>query len=265
MRMPPPTPIVSIARERSEDRKYLMNTHAPIVSLLICMSYVNCVRAQGTFQDLDFEEATVSGYQPVSVVPTTAAFPGWEVYSTGAGGTTPLSSVWYDGVSLGGAAVSIIDNYPPFGLSPLDGNYSAFLFGGGPEQNLSSVSISQTGTVPPGTLSIQFDGNVSGAPFTVTLGNTTIDMVPLQSFVHYDLWGGNIPASMAGQSETLTITEPPPIGTVPPSMFELDDITFSTTSVIPEPSPLALAGIGSILFALYRQTAQRRQSPFLNS
>jgi hypothetical protein len=162
-------------------------------------------------------------------------------------------------VSLGGAAVSIIDNYPAYGLSPLDGNYSALLFGGGPEQNLSSVSISQTGAVPAGTHSIQFDGNVLGAPFTVTLGNATIDMVPLQSFVHYELWAGNIPASMAGQSETLTITEPPPIGTAPPSMFELDDISFSPTAVIPEPSPLALTGIGGFLFALYRRLAPKRQ------
>jgi hypothetical protein len=226
------------------------------VVAIILFAYSFSVGAQGTFQNLNFEEANVSGYQPDGMIPTTAAFPGWEVFSTGAGGTTPLSSVWYDGFSLGGALVSIIDDHPP--LSPLDGNYSALLFGGGPEQNLSSVSIGQTGTVPTGTQSIQFDGNVSGASFTVTLGNTTIDMVPLQSFAHYDLWGGNIPASMAGQSETLTITEPPPIGTSPPSMLELDDISFSPQAVIPEPNPLALAGIGGVLFALYRRVTVSR-------
>ena len=38
----------------------------------------------------------------------------------------------------------------------------------------------------------------------------------------------------------------------------LDDISFSPTSVIPEPEPLALMSIGGLLFALYRRFAPKR-------
>jgi hypothetical protein len=56
----------------------------------------------------------------------------------------------------------------------------------------------------------------------------------------------------------LTITEPPPSGT-PPSELILDDISFSSTSAIPESSPLALTGLGGLLIALYRRFAPKRQ------
>jgi hypothetical protein len=46
-------------------------------------------------------------------------------------------------------------------------------------------------------------------------------------------------------------------GEYSPSLLELDDITFSPGAV-PEPSALALTGIGGLLFALYRRIKQRR-------
>jgi hypothetical protein len=110
--------------------------------------------------------------------------------------------------------------------------------------------------VPAGTQSLLFDGYVSGAPFIVTLGGQTVAMTPLATFAHYTLWGGEIPSSFAGQTETLSFIEPPATG-VQPSMFELDNISFSTQSV-PEPNPLALTGAGALLFALYRRFAPKR-------
>jgi hypothetical protein len=206
-------------------------------------------QAQGTFQNLNFEEADLGGYQETSLVPASAAFPGWQVSAP---------EIAYDNYSSGGALAAIVDDNPPYGSLVLDGNYSAYLFGGGLAPYLTSASLSQTGMVPPGTESIELDAAYFGAPFTVSLGSQTIDMVPLQSFVHYTLWGGNIPSSMAGQTETLTITEPPPSGT-PPSELILDDISFSSTSAIPESSPLALTGLGGLLIALYRRFAPKRQ------
>jgi hypothetical protein len=38
----------------------------------------------------------------------------------------------------------------------------------------------------------------------------------------------------------------------------LDDIAFSTQA-IPEPSPLALTGVGALVFALYRRFAPKRK------
>jgi hypothetical protein len=220
-----------------------------VVIFAVVMGSISNTYSQGAFQDLNFEEATVI---PVQIgISATAAFPGWQ---------TSISSVSLDGLSTGGAAISLINNDSSAGTTPLDGNYSAYLFGGGLAPNLFSALISQTGVVPLGTESIQLDASYFGAPFAVMVGGTTIDMVPLDTFVHYTLWGGNLPASMAGKTETLTIIEPPPTGT-PPSGMELDDISFSPNpiTVTPEPSPLALTAIGGILFALYRRLALKQR------
>jgi hypothetical protein len=212
--------------------------------------------SQGTFQDLNFENANPVSFgspYPSAYVTTGSALPGWQAFI----GTMQTPVVVLDGISTGGAGISIINNDPSLGGHPLDGNYSAFLFGGG-NNPLYSASLSQTGTVPAGTESLLFDGYVSGAPFSVVLGGQPIAMSPLQAFAHYTLWGGNIPSSLAGQSETLTFTEPPATG-VQPSMFELDDIMFSPSPIMvtPEPSPLLLTAIGGILFGIHRRFARK--------
>jgi hypothetical protein len=228
--------------------------------IILAALFSGSVLAQGTFQNLNFESADVSGYSPSSQnVPTSSALPGWTAYY----GTTPTSTAWYDGISLGGAIISVIDNKAP-SFAPLQGNYSAFLFGG-PYQGQAndSVSIRQSGIVPGGTQSLLFEGYVSGAPFTVTLGGQTIAMIPLQNFPGsgfippYTLYGGNIPSAFEGQSETLAFTELAPSPQQFPSMLELDGISFSPQTV-PEPSPLALTGVGGLLFALYRRFAPKR-------
>jgi hypothetical protein len=218
--------------------------------------------AQGTFQDLDFEEAKIvpdgGGYGYLSAAD---AFPGWQLALNG----SPLSDSNFslDGLSLGGAEISLIDNntgFPYYSPGAIQGNYSAILFSGGLSPNLYSASISQMGIVPEGTQSIQFDvGEITGGPpFVVTLGGTPIEMTPLKAFVNYELWGGNIPPLMAGQSENLTINETIPTGP-PPASLELDNITFSPTAVIAEPDPLILTTVGGVLFALYRRFAPKIQ------
>jgi hypothetical protein len=226
---------------------------------IIIVAYSSPVLGQGTFQNLDFESANIPASTPApSLVPISEALPGWNAYLTADGVTYPQTEVYYDAISLGDAAISIDDAKVS---SPLQGNYSAFLFGGAapptvPGGSLYSASISQTGTVPAGTQSLQFDAYVSGAPFAVTLGGQTIDMIPLDTLAHYTLWGGNIPSALADQSETLSFIEPPATGTQP-SMFELDNITFSTTAV-PEPNSIVLTGIGGLIFAWYRRRLRCR-------
>jgi hypothetical protein len=51
---------------------------------------------------------------------------------------------------------------------------------------------------------------------------------------------------LTGLSETLSFAEPPATGTQP-SMLELDDIQFSTSSV-PEPGLLTLFALGGLIF-----------------
>jgi hypothetical protein len=166
--------------------------------------------------------------------------------------------VYYDAVSLGGDVISLDDTKE---FPPLQGQYSVILFGGG-NNPYYSASISQTGVIPSGTESLLMDAYLpAGASVTpvVAINGQPINMTPLQSFVHYTVWGGDIPAADIGQSVTLSFTEPPePSSGAQPSIFELDNISFSAQAV-PEPSPLALTGIGGLLIALYRRYAPKRQ------
>jgi hypothetical protein len=204
-------------------------------------------QAQG-FVNLNFEMANVAGYSPDTLIPITAALPGWSGFYQ----NSQTSQVGYDFVSLGAAVISVIDNNSQPDIGPLVGNYSADLFGGAGQ----SASISQTGLVPAGTESLLFDAYDYGAPFIVTLGGQAINVSPLQAFQNYTVYGGDIPSSLAGQIETLSFTEPPPaIGG--PSMFELDDISFSTNAPTPEPSIVALTAIGGLLFGARKWFARR--------
>jgi hypothetical protein len=200
--------------------------------------------AQGTFQNLDFEAANLSGYSPPALVPTTSAFPGWQALI----GTTPTSTVGYNSETLSIASISINDEML------IQGNYTAFLQSAIVGSQSTSVTLSQTGIVPNGTESIELDANEpNGGAFAVTLGGDNLTMFPLQTFSGYTLYGGNVSA-WAGQDVALSITQLPPSsssGLFTPSLLELDNITFSTTAV-PEPNSILLTGIGGLIFAWYR-------------
>jgi hypothetical protein len=222
-----------------------------IIFAAALFAFANWASAQG-FINLDFECADVSGYSPVSGVPTSSALPGWTAFFANASGTNVTSQVVYDGLSLGGAVISIVDTNARIGprVLPIQGNYSVALFGGGFGTNLYSAGISQTGLVPAGTRSLLLDAGVYFAPLVVTLGGQTIDMTPLETFANYTLYGGNIPSDLAGQSETLSLIEPPPTG-VPPSYSVLDNIQF-LSSPIPEPNAFALIALGSLSLGFWR-------------
>jgi hypothetical protein len=213
-----------------------------------------------SFVNLDFESAHIPpGTQPITLINTTSALPGWNAYSDSSMfGIQPLSQIYYDAISGGGAQISLDDTNASAGLglpfTPLQGKYSAVLQGGGSGSQYS-VTISQTGMVPAGTESLQAYIGVTtlyGYPigaFSVTLGGQIINMVPLQTFSTYTVYGGDM-STFAGQVETLSFTEPPPVG-VPPSMLILDNIMFST-SPVPEPGTLALVATGAVFLGLRR-------------
>jgi hypothetical protein len=146
--------------------------------------------AQGTFQNLDFESANIPASTPApSLVPISEALPGWNAYFSSGGVTYPQSQVYYDAVSLGGDVISLDDTKE---FPPLQGQYSVILFGGG-NNPYYSASISQTGVIPSGTESLLMDAYLpAGASVTpvVAINGQPINMTPLQSFVHYTVWGG---------------------------------------------------------------------------
>jgi hypothetical protein len=210
------------------------------VSIALLVALVMQCRSQG-FVNLNFESANVSGYSQATYIPIAKAFPGWSATMFNASTTNANPPIVYDGISTGGAGISIVDKNAA--AAPLNGNFSAFLFGGGTSVP-DSVELSQTGLVPAGTLSLLFNAYNVAAPFVVTLGGQIVNMVPLQTFSNYTLYGGNI-SSMAGAVESLNFIEPP-ASFVGPSFFELDNIQFSS-SPVPEPGALALTAFGSIL------------------
>jgi hypothetical protein len=138
------------------------------------------MHAQVYFQDLNFESANVSGYSPGNSVPVSDAFHGWSAYFSSGTTTYPQSEVSLDGISTGGAVISLIDdNASP--VAPLQGNYSAFLFGGGYGVNevLASASISQTATILAGTQSITMDAWTYDASPIVAINGVAVNMIPL--------------------------------------------------------------------------------------
>jgi hypothetical protein len=219
-----------------------------IILLSAVFTWVQNGHAQG-FVNLNFESANVSGFSPNSSdVPISSALPGW----SGFYGSTPVNQVWYDGISLGGTVISVVDtNVSPSSFDPIQGVYSAYLFGG----SSAAATISQTGLVPTGTKSLQVEIQSRGTPFDVTLGGQTLNMLPLQTSSAFTLYGANIPNSFAGSSETLSFTSPIPSG-VPPNFLEVDDIIFSQNGV-PEPGTLTLASCGTILFGCHRWRRKR--------
>ena len=213
-----------------------------LLALIFILPSASSSFAQGSFQNLDFESANIpAGTQPGTEVSANAAIPGWSASS-------PL---FYDNIGSGGSLVTLTDsNY----ITPLQGKYSVVLVGGTDTGYNYPSYISQTGLVPANAQSIQMDLSVLGYPtatFVVTLGGQTVSLSPLQTFPNYTVYGGNISA-FAGQSETLTITQNPPVGEAAESgLLEVDDIQFSP-NVIPEPATCALMLCGATLLGLSR-------------
>ena len=168
-------------------------------------------------------------------------------------GTSPTSSVIYDDAPLGSPAIAITDNQN--GFIPIQGDYTARLY----STPAATATLSQTGLIPVGTHSIQMDAFESVGAFTVTLGGDTISMSPVQTFVNYTEYEGNI-TGFSGQTANLSITEDVPSNpAIYPDLLELDNIVFSPVTVTPEPDSLVLIGIGGALFAAYRRFAPKRK------
>jgi hypothetical protein len=211
------------------------------ISALICS---HSVSAQGTFQNLDFEQANpvfVNGNSGPYVT-ATSALPYW----TPEIGGVLQTQILEDALSTGDPEVVLLNATSP--QPPLDGNYSVLLTG-----SFATASISQTGEIPFGTQSLFFDAEHSGnGNLTVQIGTQNVPFTPVATEPNYTVYGANISA-WTGQTEPLTFSAVE--GGL--SNWEIDDVSFSP-SAVPEPSPVALTAIGGLLFALYRRFAPGR-------
>jgi len=231
-----------------------MKTFKNSLGIVVLLMVTPHVIAQG-FANLNFEFANIpNGTSTGSLIPIADALPHWFAYYNSATfGLEPTTQMAYDGISTGGPVISILDENNPGApyFDPLQGSYSALLFGG---VGFSS-SISQTGTITAGTQSLLMDAWSYDASPIVVINGGPINMIPLQTFANYTLFGGTVPAADVGPSVTLSFTEPSP-ATGGPSEFELDNISFSQTAV-PEPSIAALAAMGGLLFGGRKWFARR--------
>jgi hypothetical protein len=198
---------------------------------------------QGTFQNLDFESANIpSGTQPYADLSFGDAFPGWSGFYGSGNVFSPATFVVYDALSLGGPMMAIIDkvtSYKPY--QALQGNYSAFLFGGNsPFGGPTTMTISQTGLVPYGAVSVFMDVDAWNG-FSISLGGHSIVTMagPYSGEFTADI------SAFAGQTVQLSITVPSsPYGDINPDGLLIDGIRFET---VPEPGIIALSAFGTLL------------------
>ena len=203
----------------------------------ICLTFLCAIvsaQAQATFQNLNFEAAKIirdqsSPYYPYAVN-STNALPGWTVLD----GLVPPSDILYNSVLIGGGgqtAVSIHDTNDAFGFTPLQGNYSVFFQGG---------VIAQTGQILNTAHSLTFWSSYSTG-LQVTFNGQAIPYLALGSGANYTVYGGDI-SSFAGQTGELSFS----------GGGFLDNIQF-LSSPVPEPTSLALFGVGTLLLGFYRR------------
>src|SRR6266566_6464735 len=236
-----------------------MTRHKYLVWAAICCCAV-AARAQGTFQNLGFESATlvpISGNSssPVQFGP---AFPGW----TGNVGGVQVSAALYNNVFLDSSGIGIIDNGVPFFGSVIQGAYTAILQAGltsGPGGTLqpADTTLSQTGLVPSAAQSLLFRADVyaNAGDLVVTIGGQAVSLFPLVRGTNYTLYGADIRA-WAGQTAELDFTVIAQRPHMDVYTVLLDSIQFSGIA-IPEPGMISL----SILSALALAWALRGKWP----
>jgi hypothetical protein len=194
-----------------------------------------CGSAQGTFQNLDFEQANIIYLSPASpFIASSNAFPGWTVYANG----SPQLIVSHDQV-YPPAVAGIGENIPPVAHQVLDGKFSAILGGLGLTGG-QTASIGQSGVVPADAKSLRF---LEDEPFSVFFAGHSIPLQDLGNGPNSSTILGADISAYAGQYGQLVFQAG--IGGV----YLLDDITFSTQP-IPEPGALSILCLGALMLSL---------------
>ncbi len=211
----------------------------------ILAGVAQCCVAQG-FINLNFERATGVPTTPgLAFLDWSTAAPGWS-HSTG----SDTSWVYWWAEHLGTSQYYLLmDASSPYYApgTQLAGKYS-LAFASGHENSADPTSpwvyafISQTGTIPVGTLSLRM---LATGPFQVTVGSVSILMYSLGG----NSYGGDI-SSFAGQTAAVTIMN---TATWEHTPTVVDNISFSTIAV-PEPS----IGAFALSFAFFALATFRR-------
>ena len=229
-----------------------------LATFAVLFLVVLSAQGQGSFQNLDFESANLSNPSGLdSDVPITNALPGW---SASIGGV-PVTQIWANVVSGGQATIDVPGpGWHTFNPGIIDGNYTVFLQAFNPGQG--NVSLWQNGMVPANAESLQFKAwNAPSANevFSVSFAGNNLSTVVFGSGESasgqgYTTYGVNI-APYADQTGQLEFTA---FGGQGPNFMLLDDITFSTNTVTPEPNTLSLLLISGVAFGVGHWRVKRK-------
>ena len=194
------------------------------------------------FLNLGFNSAQLSGYTSGEYVPATSAIPGWLGYI----GTNPQTTVLYNDLTIGEAAIAILGTNSP-SVSPIPGNCYTVVLQASLEDN---ASIAQTALIPGTAESIFF---TASAPYSsgwqVSVAGQDISVFQTSALGgNIYVYEGNISA-FAGQTDQLQFTAL--AGGSSPVNMELDAIQFSS-SPVPEPGVMGLCALGGLLLAWRR-------------
>ena len=229
-----------------------------IANLFVVFLFSILQRAFGqSFDNLDFEQASVypasPGYVPwdaSSAISADYALPYWTVMEDG----TICDAVSRPPYALDETYVGLVSP----GYSPIEGSYSVQLsaYADAPSGYFRSSSISQTGVIPFGTHSIQFliarQAGLVQSGLLVIVNESPISLIELSQSGGVSAMAGDISA-FAGTTATVSFVCQAETGggfVSGENIFNLDSIQFSPESV-PEPTTVALLGVGVAIFGWY--------------
>ena len=177
------------------------------------------------FVNLNFEAAVTTNGVYSDILPTDA-FPNWIA-------SAPF--YYYNGTSLSGRSISIMDTNALYIPNQVEGNFYALLF---TVSGNSAISLSQSGLVPATAKSILFWGDNRG--MQITFNGAPLTFGVLSTSANYKVYGADI-SQFAGQTGLLSFSAANGAKGI------LDNIQFSTVAV-PEPTSLSLLGLAGFGF-----------------
>ena len=233
------------------------------LSLSLAVFVVPQSSSAGPFINLGFEQATVVVNDPIyGLLDWNLALPGWSPPS----GQPDSSSVFYGIGHLGLSQYIMLTDGSAnqFGGTkpqPLSGEYS-LVIRGSLEPEYGAASVLQTGDIPASAKAIEL--LVRGDQPEIYLGETQIPLAVVDVNGSIARYAGNISA-YAGTTSQLRISYPAgyPLpddefgGNYQTFSGTIDNIQF-TTRIIPEPTALMLAALGTVgWFAAWRRSRRR--------
>ncbi len=201
--------------------------------------------AQGTFRNLDFEQARVIPLEGwgLPYIATSNAIPGWNAAARSDG--TPY--IPFNVLSLGAPWITLHDIYDhnPGGPVPIiQGYYSVFLQASYPGAEVVPY-IYQTGRITLDTRSLTYKISDGGTGldvfFDVFFNDTELLITRLAVTDDYELWGADL-SDFSGDYGELKFR----------GQGELDDIKFSPLEV-PEPAMWSILLLGGVVMARFRR------------